>query len=1532
MPVEWDKLRSWNETQWAAFEELICQLARYEYSPLIGEFVRKGIPDAGVECFWKFTSGEEHGWQAKFFKSQPSSSRWRQIDSSVKRALEKHPKLQQYTICMAFDPPDSRRKDTTSFDEQWKARVAKWESWATEKGMCVKFDRWGTSEIFERLFRDEHRSMHFFWFNEELFTPTWFGQRLEEVIAAVGPRYTPDLNVRLPLSDLFEGLSRSPVFFEHFQKLYGDIGKQWSKDFLKPIETAAPEHVESFYQQLEQIIQTAKCYDKPGMEPIDWAPMVCQVKNALKHTSEINCLLTDAINQCNPHETRDGTGKSSKREHLNYAQHKLLCIEEKLQGLRAFIESEMAKVASKSAMLLCGEAGTGKTHLFADAAKNHLESGCPSILLLGNRFTKREPWSQMLRMLDLTCTREEFLSALASAAQTAGRRAIIFIDALNEGEGRCIWKTYLPSILECLARYPWVAIAISVRSTYENLIMPDDLAPDKIVRCIHNGFVDREYQAAKAYFSFYNIQMPSVPILAPEFQNPLFLRCLCRGLENSKLTEIPLGIRGISSVFRFFQDSVNEKLAVPEMLDYDPKCNLVDQALRELAAWLSREGVRAIPRAEAKAICGSIHPQQGFEFSLFRHLLSEGILAEMVSYEDGGNPQEMITFSYERLADHLILRELLNKLVNPENPAEAFADGPLNNYLKDKISYRHNRGLLEALAIQGPETLEKEIFELIPEFKNARLICEAFIESLLWRDPRTISSKCLQYINEYVMPDDYLRFKFLNAILTIAPDPKHAFNADLLHRHLMKFEMAQRDAWWSIFLHDEYVENGAVDRLIDWAWSDTDKAYISDESVRLVGTALVWFLTTSHRFLRDCATKALVSLFTNRIDVLCKVIRKFAEVNDLYVSERLYAVAYGCALRSNDPDAKLSLAQLVYDTVFKDGNPPCHILLRDYARGVVEVALHDGMDLEGVKPQKIRPPYRSEWPLQIPSEEEVQEFGKLNEEMSDEQWAFRLIYNSVMDFGDFARYIIGNHIPWTERRLGEENPLSRKEKLDAFVASLTDRQKTAWKSYLEIRDRPRFSSLDGTGLSDLSEESLPHESDSTLAVSQAERRFRRTLGKRKERVFSEVVLPYLDAPPAEKDEFALPSSIAQRWILQRVRDLGWTEDRFGRFDQDLEFLGNPGRGTTKPERMGKKYQWIAYHEFLAHLADNLEFRKDSWSEEPAVYDGPWQLSLRDIDPSSLLKSTRRSKWEPNVTTWWVPAEFHAWTDEKDDTQWLKRPDLLPEIALLPVVTDSEDGREWFVLECTYDWEEPTPPEKDRLSLRRRHIWIMLKSYLVKSVDEERFCDWAKDQHFMDRWMPESHEQSNIFLGEFFWAPAFNYFNTSYYGHQGWTKNGRRPLPCKVLVTADEYLHERGYDCSIEDTISMYLPAKWIADKMNLSWSGEEDCYFSSEGQLVAQDPSVRTQGCGALLMDKNFVSEFLESEGYRLVWTLLGGKSIRGSWKTGDHCPSRMEFSGYMRMRAGQLSGEATMYWDTQESDLKEIARIDIPPRINTEK
>jgi hypothetical protein len=127
--------------------------------------------------------------------------------------------------------------------------------------------------------------------------------------------------------------------------------------------------------------------------------------------------------------------------------------------------------------------------------------------------------------------------------------------------------------------------------------------------------------------------------------------------------------------------------------------------------------------------------------------------------------------------------------------------------------------------------------------------------------------------------------------------------------------MPERDAWWSVYLHEHHGSHRAVDRLMHWAIS-AKKAHFGDEPIRLCALALAWFLTTPNRFVRDLATKGLVALLHGRIHVLRHVIEVFLDVNDMYVLERLFAVAYGCAMLSEDKDGFRLLARDVNQWIF----------------------------------------------------------------------------------------------------------------------------------------------------------------------------------------------------------------------------------------------------------------------------------------------------------------------------------------------------------------------------------------------------------------------------------------------------------------------------------------------------------------------------------------------------------------------------------------------------------------------------------------
>jgi hypothetical protein len=67
--------------------------------------------------------------------------------------------------------------------------------------------------------------------------------------------------------------------------------------------------------------------------------------------------------------------------------------------------------------------------------------------------------------------------------------------------------------------------------------------------------------------------------------------------------------------------------------------------------------------------------------------------------------------------------------------------------------------------------------------------------------------------------------------------------------------------------------------------------------------------TTSHRFARDRASKAAIRLLINHAHVLVDILTLFENVDDLYVLERLYRVAYGCAMRLANCEALRALAE-----------------------------------------------------------------------------------------------------------------------------------------------------------------------------------------------------------------------------------------------------------------------------------------------------------------------------------------------------------------------------------------------------------------------------------------------------------------------------------------------------------------------------------------------------------------------------------------------------------------------------------------------
>ena len=72
--MDWRSIRPWNGARDKGFEELCSQLARSDIADA-AQFIRKGSPDAGVECYAVYENGSECAWQAKYFFSL-GDSQW----------------------------------------------------------------------------------------------------------------------------------------------------------------------------------------------------------------------------------------------------------------------------------------------------------------------------------------------------------------------------------------------------------------------------------------------------------------------------------------------------------------------------------------------------------------------------------------------------------------------------------------------------------------------------------------------------------------------------------------------------------------------------------------------------------------------------------------------------------------------------------------------------------------------------------------------------------------------------------------------------------------------------------------------------------------------------------------------------------------------------------------------------------------------------------------------------------------------------------------------------------------------------------------------------------------------------------------------------------------------------------------------------------------------------------------------------------------------------------------------------------------
>ena len=1329
----------------------------------------------------------------------------------------------------------------------------------------------------------------------------FFKKHIDSSIIGLGPRFTEELNFKLPIAKYFNDIAKDAVFFKRFLKVVDD--SIINPGYKKVQDNIHLEQIENDNEDLKsKITKWIKGLDNIVTEKIE-------VEWIYDSFERLETLINSKSDEL--YKLRWAEEKLTKDIKKDYSyrppyETEISRLREISRNNNDFIHDLSKKIninlANNPYLIIKGDAGNGKSHLLGDIAKTRIDGNLPTLLLLGqNLISTKNIWENINSELGLECSKKELLSELNSIGTQIGSRVLVLVDAINEGGGKDLWFSKIAEFINDFQQYPYISLVLSIRTTYLDHVIPVEVLNNPNITVIdHEGFKGNEYAALKLFCEHHGLKQPHFPILAPEFTKPLFLKLICEAVKETPEKTFPQGFQGISNIFKIYIQSLNNKLE-NKRHEYKNR-KIVEKAIHLLAHECFGKDRRMLLLDDAFELFGKKHPQFIY---LINDLIEENVFIKRIEYNyENRQNEDVIYFAYERLGDFFIADELLNKFTTIEKIKIAFQKENEFGKLIDYKFWQYN-GLFEAFAVLLPEKYNIEIFEVfewvftdtsenkfhINQYKES--INKFLFDSLNWRKIESIDNiKITDWLNSknFRIRDD----EFFLKLTELSPIIDHPFNSDRFFGILKRYKMPKRDSFWQQHMryYNSYDDNDIalpIRRLIDWAWTPEISFNIDTETARLTGQTLVWFLSSTHRKFRDQVTKALVNLLEQQPVALLAILKVFKDIDDLYILERLYAVVYGCILRTESNESIMKIADAVYNYIFKKGNPPKHILLRDYARNTIEYAVFKNPDLK-FNLELIRPPYKSKMPDYFPTVEDVEKFDLEddNPEIKNNNGRMNnMISHSVLHW-DFGNKIV-------DFNLGEfySVPFTFEEDYKSYLKTLNRKQRKILSTYNSIlKTRSNFAErkhrLNKAGLE---------------LLEQIDDLIRRVLEDMKiefsesETIYLEKnIIPFLENKHLKKDRYSstIEKGPIKRWIVNRVFELGYDYKIHGSYDDNSE--NHNYRSDSKIERIGKKYQWIALFEILAMISDNYKLY-DDWSSRQTFYKGPWQLYSRDIDPAFTKRTIEIDDEDEIITVlenknWWDEIDYNNWS--QNDADWIENLIDLPPVKNIINLLD-DNSTEWLVLEKSIKWKQPKPLGQHKyFDGRRKDVSYFIQAYLINKKDKSKIVNSLADQDLYKYDFPESTNPLQLINREKFWSPI--YFDVE--KEKKWCIIGGTNL--KVIKTSTYAVGEMGDDKS--DAHSYYdMPCKTLFEGMELNYAPVDGEFKNKQGDVIVKNINYRN-----LIIKKSEILSYLEKNNLDIIWTLTGEKLSFSSNDRGNNCWKKL--CGIFYLDKNEITGNINSY------------------------
>lgn len=324
-----------------------------------------------------------------------------------------------------------------------------------------------------------------------------------------------------------------------------------------------------------------------------------------------------------------------------------------------------------------------------------------------------------------------------------------------------------------------------------------------------------------------------------------------------------------------------------------------------------------------------------------------------------------------------------------------------------------------------------------------------------------------------------------------------------------------------------------------------------------------------------------------------------------------------------------------------------------------------------------------------------------------------------------------------------------------------------------------------------------------------------------------------------------------KMIGARVKEFGWN-DNLGRLDDDKHSYS---RFSNETERMGKKYQWIAYYDIMGRLTDYCSIRKKKYGsdrDKMQKVNYPWYADVRIFfDPTLDVNEYKSSPVNLLVTGTLniVGAEKENWIDDSE---------LVPEFRFC---SKDKDDQQFIML---YGFDEVKKEDKE--------FAVISNAAFVKNDNSAKFKKWCEIQNFYGRWMPERTGSIDFLWSEYPWADSYK----SSVEDEEWERPSNE-CPCNVMVSYAAQLQEHWEGIAYEDQYltTVYMPCREMMEQKGLYCSEVRGIIKSeNDDKIIAVNLNNEDEMSG-LFIRKDVLDEFLSENGYTMFYYVLGEKTLR---------------------------------------------------------